>query len=150
MRGLPLTKQPVKNAKLKILLICEIFQVLSSFLCSREAFDFLSCHPDSYNLKSSWITIFVQLQLSNIRIESFSGSVSSAIPRAFVFHVVRNLGYNCTRCWIPLTGPQGLFACTNLCTTCSIKTFKESGSTSYVDGKVLYTVSFTSLQLHYL
>ena len=129
-------KRDSKNIQLQILLIEEVFRSLSSFLPSIDALNFLSCHPDSYNLKSPWITMFYNLSLTNVTSLKILPGASCTIPRNAVIHSICNLGYNCVRCCVPLTGPTGFFACTNLCTHCSLNTFRETGSRIYVDGSV--------------
>ena len=97
---------------------------------------FLSCNPESYNLKSPWVTMLYNLNLNDILRSTISSGACSKVPRSIVFHSIYNLGYNCVHCCIPLTGPLGFFACTNLCTHCSLKTLKETNSRIYVDGSV--------------
>jgi hypothetical protein len=130
--------QPVtKNARLQILLIGEVFRSLSLYLNSTDSLNFLSCHSYAYNLKSPWITMFTNLQLSSVfKKAHFSVGVRCEVPRSIVLYCFYHLGYNCVRCYTPLTGPQGFFACTNLCNSCTLKTFKDAGSRIYVSGSV--------------
>lgn len=125
-----------RNIRLQILIIGEVFRSLSSFLQITDALNFLSCHPDSYNLKSPWVIMLYNLKLNDILGSILSSGISCEVPRSIVFHSIYNLGYNCMHCCIPLTGPLGFFACTNLCTHCSLRTFRESNSRIYVDGSV--------------
>ena len=125
-----------KNTKLQILLIGEIFRTISTFMRSSDSLNFLSCHRDSYDLKSPWITMFSNLQLSTVHGASYPVGSCSGSMRKVVIHNLCSLGYNCVRCYVPLTGPNGFFACTNLCTSCSVKTLREAGSRAYVDGSV--------------
>ena len=126
----------LKNVRLQILLIGEVFRSLSAFLYASDALNFLSCNPESYNLKSPWVTMLYNLNLNDILRSTISSGACSKVPRSIVFHSIYNLGYNCVHCCIPLTGPLGFFACTNLCTHCSLKTLKETNSRIYVDGSV--------------
>ena len=131
-------KRDLKNIRLQILLICEVFRALSQYLNTTDTLNFLSCNPDSYNLKSPWVTLYYNLNLTNAIGTNLSSGVSSAVPRSLVIHSICDLGYNCVNCCTPLTGPLGFFACTNLCTDCSLKTFRETGSRIYVDGSVCH------------
>ena len=125
-----------KNAKLQTLLIGEVFRTISTYMHSTDNLNFLSCHRDSYNLKSPWITMFSNLQLSTVYGASYPVGSSCEVMRKLILHSLCSLGYNCVRCCMPLIGPNGFFACTNLCTSCSLKTIRESGSRAYVDGSV--------------
>lgn len=130
--------QPVeRNIRLRILLIGEVFRSLSLYLNSTDSLIFLSCHAYAYNLKSPWITLLTNLQLSSVFGKAnFSVGVLSKVPRSIVQYCFYRLGYNCVRCSIPLTGPQGFFACTNLCNNCTLRAFQDAGSRTYVSGSV--------------
>jgi hypothetical protein len=126
-----------KNVRLRILLIGEIFRSLSLHLSSTDSLNFLSCHFYAYNLKSPWITMYTNLQLSSVfNGANLSVGVLCKVPRSIVLYCFYHLGYNCVRCYTPLTGPQGFFACTNLCNSCTLRTFKDAGSRIYVSGSV--------------
>ena len=129
-------KMENKNARLQILMIGEVFRTMSTYMHSADNLNLLSCHRDSYHLKSPWITMFSNLQLSTVHGASFPVGISCEIMRKLVIYSLCSLGYNCVRCCMPLTGPNGFFACTNLCTSCSLQTLRESGNRAYVDGSV--------------
>jgi hypothetical protein len=57
--------------------------------------------------------------------------------RHLVLHAIRQLGFVCTRCSIPLDGINGLFACTNLCSTCSLRKFRWNNA-PYVEGTIKF------------
>jgi hypothetical protein len=135
------SEQPVaKNVRLRILLIGDVFRSLSLYLSSTDSLNFLSCHSYAYNHKSPWITMYTNLQLSSVfKGANFSVGVNCNVPRSIVLYCFYHLGYNCVRCYTPLTGPQGFFACTNLCNSCTLRTFKDTGSRIYVCGSVSQT-----------
>lgn len=127
----------VKNVRLQILLIGEVFRSLSLYLNSTESLNFLCCHIYAYSLKSPWITMFSNLRLSSVfRKTNLSVGVRCEIPRSIVIYCLCRLGYNCVHCYKPLTGPHGFFACTNLCNSCALRTLKDTGSRIYVSGSV--------------
>lgn len=126
----------VKNVRLQILLIGEIFRALSVYLNSTDCLNFLCCHSHAYDLKSPWITMFSNLQLSSVCKENLSIGVHCKVPRSVVIHSLCHLGYNCVSCCTPLSGPEGFFACTNLCNNCAMRTLREAGSRIYVSGSV--------------
>ena len=141
-------KMENKNLNLQILLIGEVFRTISSYMHSVDNLNFLSCHRDSYSLKGPWITMFSNLQLSTVHGALYPVGSCCEIIRKLVIHNLCSLGYNCVRCCMPLTGPNGFFACTNLCTSCSLKTLRESGSRAYVDGTVSQRESLLHINIH--
>lgn len=64
----------------------------------------------------------------------------SYYQRHLILHAIRQLGFNCTHCSIPLDGPHGLFACTNLCNPCALRKFR-SNNEGYVEGTIRFYLS---------
>ena len=130
--------ETTKNKKLHILLIGEVFRSLSEYLYPTDSLNFLSCHSESYNLKSPWVAMYWNLGLPLVCGVNLSSGTDYRTIRSFVLHSLCDLGYNCVQCCTPLIGPNGFFACTTLCTNCSIRCFKDSGSIAYVRGAVSF------------
>ena len=54
-----------------------------------------------------------------------------------VIYVGLKLGYVCVACYKPLDGPNGYFACTNMCQTCSERKFKLQND-CFVNGTIRF------------
>ena len=123
---------------LEILLIDIIAANVFSFLCPADSLEVLFICKAAFE---SPILSFILLKFLGLEKYHRSEFVKRELgfisdnPRQLVVHAVRKLGFNCSVCYAPLEGPNGLFACTNTCTPCAVSKFKSIGA-GYVEGTV--------------
>ncbi len=105
-----------------LLLSMGVCSNILSFLSPNEGIDLLTSHNTLIFSKSCWDDILELCQLKEF-VPRFERYFNTYHPRKFVVHAIRRLGYLCLKCYTPLNGPNGIFACTTLCSSCALKKF---------------------------
>lgn len=123
--------------KLSILMMDIICNSIFSYLTPADSIEFLHSNRETYYSYTAWSILLKMMQLEDIYYSEIPSKIGISSQRGLVIHAIRRLGYNCSSCYIPLNGINGLFACTNICNTCAIKIFKDNNC-PFVDGIVRF------------
>lgn len=120
--------------------ICDcVCETLLSCLNVADGVSLLCSHPSLYNSPVPWSVL-----RNWTGVEAYIPFMPPAIlyrtihtDRNAVMYSIVKLGYNCIKCYRSLNGPNGFFACSNVCNRCAVQHFVRHNC-PYVDGIIKF------------